>query len=526
MNLKKKLRIYSLGIISALCFIPIQEMQSATIDFLRISGEKVVDQQGRTIILNGLNHVNKNTKDKYLNADDEKLFKQFKSWGFNCIRYGIIWDGLEPQPGVINMEYLNEIDKRVKWAEDNGIYLILDMHQDLYGQQFSDGAPEWATIPNDAPHHTGDIWALSYFISPAVHNAFDNFWANTPASDGIGIQDHYINLWKVIAARYKDSPSVLGLDIMNEPFPGSQAEEVLGALLQSGSKLFTETVGIPMGEAEILGALASGEGRQQALELLSSRANYSKLLNGLGESVSKFEQETLSPFYQKVRDAVRSVDPNQILILEHSYFSNLGVPSQILLPVDESGKTDSQCLYAPHGYDLVTDTEFVSKPGTERVNVIFDAIFESGRKKNIPVVIGEWGAYYMGKNSYLGPAKQIIDHIERNLGGQTYWCYWDGIDSQDYFPVLSRIYPMCTEGVLLHYSNEFDRQLFHIRWDNTSVEDLQETILYIPDTSRFKKPEDNENLKFSILSKEGTAYGYLVIKSLKKGIHEISLSYN
>ncbi|MGL4805079.1 MAG: cellulase family glycosylhydrolase, partial [Bacteroidales bacterium] len=134
MNLKKKLRIYSLGIISALCFIPIQEMQSATIDFLRISGEKVVDQQGRTIILNGLNHVNKNTKDKYLNADDEKLFKQFKSWGFNCIRYGIIWDGLEPQPGVINMEYLNEIDKRVKWAEDNGIYLILVMHQDLYGQ--------------------------------------------------------------------------------------------------------------------------------------------------------------------------------------------------------------------------------------------------------------------------------------------------------------------------------------------------------------------------------------------------------
>lgn len=213
MNLKKKLRIYSLGILSALCLIPFQEIQSATTDFLRIAGEKVVDQQGRTVILNGLNHVNKNTKDKYLNPDDEKLFKQFKSWGFNCIRYGIIWDGLEPQPGVINMDYLNEIDKRVKWAEDNGIYLILDMHQDLYSQQFSDGAPEWATITDNAPHHTGDIWALSYFISPAVHNAFDNFWANTPAPDGVGIQDHYIRLWTVIAERYKNSPSVLGFDI-------------------------------------------------------------------------------------------------------------------------------------------------------------------------------------------------------------------------------------------------------------------------------------------------------------------------
>lgn len=526
MNLKKKLRIYSLGILSALCLIPFQEIQSATTDFLRIAGEKVVDQQGRTVILNGLNHVNKNTKDKYLNPDDEKLFKQFKSWGFNCIRYGIIWDGLEPQPGVINMDYLNEIDKRVKWAEDNGIYLILDMHQDLYSQQFSDGAPEWATITDNAPHHTGDIWALSYFISPAVHNAFDNFWANTPAPDGVGIQDHYIRLWTVIAERYKNSPSVLGFDIMNEPFPGSQAEEVLGALLVSGSNLFTETSGMPIGEAEILGALATGEGRQQALELLSTRENYTKLLIGLEESVAKFERETLSPFYQKVRDAIRSVDPNQILILEHSYFSNLGVPSQIQLPVNESGNTDTQCLYAPHGYDLVTDTEFVAKPGTERVNVIFDAIFESGRKKHIPVVIGEWGAYYMGKNSYLEPARQIIEHIEKNLSGQTYWCYWNGIESQDYFPVLSRIYPMRTAGELLSYGNRFENNEFHIKWDNTQCDSLYQTILYIPDISRLTLPVNTAELTFELVKSENQRQGYLIIKPLTQNVHELNLSYN
>ena len=88
----------------------------------------------------GSNHVTKSPEDRYVYPNDEQLFKEFRNWGINCIRYGINWDGLEPEPGQYNESYLQEIDRRVRWAEENGIYLILDMHQDLFGRKFGNGA--------------------------------------------------------------------------------------------------------------------------------------------------------------------------------------------------------------------------------------------------------------------------------------------------------------------------------------------------------------------------------------------------
>ena len=158
-------------------------------------------------------------------------FKKISDWGFNVIRLGIIWDGLEPEPGVYNDSMFQCLDERIGWAGENGLYVILDMHQDLYSVQFSDGAPDWATLTDDQPHYTGAVWSDAYLISPAVQTAFDNFWNNTPASDGVGIQDHYANLWKYIAERYADEPAVIGYDLMNEPFIGIEASNFFPAMV-------------------------------------------------------------------------------------------------------------------------------------------------------------------------------------------------------------------------------------------------------------------------------------------------------
>ncbi len=411
-----KKNFYRILVATCCCILPFTNTLSASTtnrtEYLTNSNGVLIDASGRVVILNGLNHVNKNKAENYLNVNDEELFRKFKSWGFNCIRYGIIWDGLEPEPGKINEAYLKEIDKRVKWAEENGIWLMLDMHQDLYGQAFSDGAPAWATLTNNAPHYQGNIWSEAYLISPAVQNAFDNFWKNTPASDGIGIQDHYINTWKAVAERYKDAPSVLGFDIMNEPFPGTQAQEVMGSLLTSAASMVYDLSGSMPSESEIMSTLSSPYGKAEALSYVSSRKNYQKVLDGMQESVATFEQGPLSDFYQKARDAIRSVNSTQMIILEHSYFCNLGLKSNVKTPVDAKGIPDTLCIFAPHGYDLVTDSELAASPASERVDVIFEALFESGKEKTLPTIIGEWGAFYMGNNKYINPAKQIISHIE------------------------------------------------------------------------------------------------------------------
>ncbi|MEW6354960.1 MAG: hypothetical protein AB1696_01425 [Planctomycetota bacterium] len=46
-------------------------------------------------------------------------------------------------------------------------------------------------------------WYLSY-SSPAVIKAFDNFWANRPGPDGVGIQDRFIAAWQYVARRFRD----------------------------------------------------------------------------------------------------------------------------------------------------------------------------------------------------------------------------------------------------------------------------------------------------------------------------------
>ena len=387
---------------------------------IQIKNQRFVDKEERTIIWNGLNLVEKDPSKGYIQAEDETNFKQFRLWGINCIRYGIHWDGLEPEPGQINETYLRELDKRVQWARENDLYLILDMHQDLYGRKFDNGAPIWATLDEGLPHLEGTVWSDAYLISPAVQKSFDNFWQNTAATDGMGVQDHYINVWKVLAKRYADSTSVVGFDIMNEPFMGSKAPLVLQRLLEGlGGYLAQVTQRAPT-EEELQSILLDEKKRTEALSLLDDSKVFKGILEHAQKEVNLFEENQLSEFYQKVRDAIRSTGSKQILFLEHNYFCNMGIESTFRFPLAENGEVDSLCAYAPHAYDLVVDTEGATNPGFKRLNTIFEQLQLSARRRNVPMVIGEWGAFYMGEK-YAEPAAYHIQWMEKLLTGQTYW---------------------------------------------------------------------------------------------------------
>ena len=135
---------------------------------ITIDGTSFVDGAGRQILLNGVNLVNKNPEEQYIGKEGPETFQNFKKWGFNVIRLGIIWDGLEPEPGIYNEAYLKKIDQQIEWAKAAGLYVFLDMHQDLFSVKYSDGAPQWATLDEGKPHVTGSVWSDAYLISPAV----------------------------------------------------------------------------------------------------------------------------------------------------------------------------------------------------------------------------------------------------------------------------------------------------------------------------------------------------------------------
>ena len=90
------------------------------------------DPAGREVILHGLNYVNKDPKSGYLHPGSGSAFADFRRWGFNCIRFGVIWDGLEPKPGRYNEAYLEAIfnlSRRNKSARSRDIAESLGVHK-------------------------------------------------------------------------------------------------------------------------------------------------------------------------------------------------------------------------------------------------------------------------------------------------------------------------------------------------------------------------------------------------------------
>jgi endoglycosylceramidase len=186
------------------------------------TGTWLTDAQGRAVVLHGLNEVFKVPPYEPSASgfsDDDAAFLQTN--GFNAMRVGVIWAAVEPQPGVFDDAYLADIRQTVQTLAAHGIVSLLDFHQDLFNEQFQgEGAPAWAVQTTSLPNPSlGFPW--NYFGNLAEDHAWDRFWLNAKAPDGIGLQDHYAHAWEHVAAALHSEPGVLGYELMNEPWPGT-----------------------------------------------------------------------------------------------------------------------------------------------------------------------------------------------------------------------------------------------------------------------------------------------------------------
>ncbi len=491
---------------------------------ITVAGQRFVDSYGRQVILSGINKVNKNPDDNYLDRDSVGSYRQLKEWGFNVIRLGVIWDGIEPEPGVYDEKYLDEIEKRVNWAAQNGIYVMLDMHQDLYGISMSekdpnsgDGAPEWATITDGLPHLKGEIWSDSYIISPAVQKAFDHFWANTPASDGIGLQDHYALMWKHIAARFAGNRAVIGYDIMNEPFNGSQGIPILPAILREFAGVYAEATGIVPDEEQVMEMWASEENRMKALSYIENAGVYARVIDAAAEINQQFERNELREFYQKVGSTIRQADTTHILFLEHGYFANTGMRSALEPVKRPDGTSDPLVAYAAHGYDLLTDTRNAGSQGADRVRFIFGRINETGKRMNSPVLVGEWGAFGGNAPELATVTRNILSLFGEFHFSNTFWTYFKNIQDCSFFTgALVRPCPQFISGTLSDYSFSHETGDFSMKWqEDPSVK--APTVIFVPSLDKLVKESvrvSPGNDRIIIETIKGTTNGYIVISPL------------
>lgn len=299
------------------------------------TGVWLTNSNGQVVLLHGFNEVYKlapyEPSASGFSEDDAAFLA---ANGFNVVRLGVIWAGVEPQPGVYDAAYVKSIQQTVQMLAAHGIYTIIDMHQDLYSASLGgEGAPEWATQTGGRPDQ-GFGFPGSYYLNPAETTAWDNFWNNSNAANGIGLQDNYAKAWETVAAAVAGNNSVIGYDIMNEPFPGTSW---LPTLL--GSPFYAD--------------------------------------------------QQLTPMYNQVAAAIRAVDPNTALFVEPANPAVSEIPAILGAPVQLGTINDAKVVLAFHDYCAGSATSSIcgwlanQQAGTANAY---------GKANNIPVFMDEFGA--------------------------------------------------------------------------------------------------------------------------------------
>ncbi|WP_196279642.1 cellulase family glycosylhydrolase [Catellatospora paridis] len=202
------------------------------------------DVTGRQVILRGVNVnqlIDYHLRDPAVPATEpltDADFAQIAAMGFNVVRLGMSWSRLEPRRGEFDQAYLQQISTAVASAKAHGVYVVLDMHQDAWGNALArpgeqcgggtspttgwDGAPAWATITDGTLH----CQFLARDLAPAVATAFGNFY-----TDRDGIQSELVRAWAFVARAFANEPAVAGYDLLNEPGIGANPPISSGLLL-------------------------------------------------------------------------------------------------------------------------------------------------------------------------------------------------------------------------------------------------------------------------------------------------------
>ncbi|WP_446786154.1 glycoside hydrolase family 5 protein [Macellibacteroides fermentans] len=339
----KKCVLFLFLLFAVLCTIQASSLKSKNNGkpFLKVKGQDIVTPNGESFLIQGINLGNwlnpegymflfkdvssyrlidqafremvgpdftdqfwKTFKDNYITREDIAYIKQT---GMNSIRlpfhYKLFTD--EDYMGLkSNQDGFARVDSVIKWCKAEGLYVILDMH-DAPGGQTGDNIDDSYGYP----------WLFESETSKQL----------------------FSEIWKKIADRYKNEPTVLGYDLLNEPI----------------ATYFTNK-----------------------------------------EEINKL----MVPVYKRGVEAIRSVDPNHIILLGGAQWnSNFSM-------FDEKA-IDSNMLYTCHRYWCDT------------LQSNLQDFIDFRNKVNLPLYMGETGE---NTDEWVGGFRRLM---ERNNMGWHFWPY-------------------------------------------------------------------------------------------------------
>jgi endoglycosylceramidase len=333
---------------------------------LHQQGRFLADAHGRVVMLHGVNAVWKRAP--YVPPPTAAGFTAkdadwIASRGFNVVRMGVIFAGVMPQRGVVDRRYLDRIVAEAKLLADRKIWVLLDFHQDLYSEKFSgEGFPAWAVEDDGLPTPVDAGFPGNYF-QPSTSRAFDNFYANTN-----GLADLYAKAWAAVAERFRSTSYVLGYDLMNEPWPGTQFATC------------AQPAGCPV-----------------------------------------FDQQVLQPVYAKALAAIRAVDTAHLVWIEPQVLFNDGSQTNLDLKGDRLGLSFHQyCTSA--GLTHSSGGKATPECGPQG-DLVFGHANTAATQNGWATLMTEFGA-----SDDLGDISRVTSSADKALTGWVYWHYKEWAD--------------------------------------------------------------------------------------------------
>jgi len=378
----------------------------------------------------------------------ERDIQQLHDWGFNSVRLGVMWPGVEPEQGQYNTTYIEVMQKIVNDLGKAGIYSIIDFHQDVISPFYcGEGVPDyiinmtskpfmpfpWPRLTKPLPvddkghplleeclKHNFFEYALTFAASNTFQNLYDNH---------NGIMDRFIAYWEVVTAAFKDSPYVIGYELINEPWPGN---------FFANPKLVVEV--------------------------------------GLADRIH------LAPMYEKLHNAIRAIDDQHVILFEQSvvdyYTSGFkqgpGGPSY-----------DDRQAYSYHVYCTALDKEGDPKLpfcNTE-VELLYDEKVADYNRMQLGGFLTEFGAGGNSTTSVTG-MNTLLGIADKHLQSWSYWQYKGYLDpttsnpddSQGFYfkngdlqankvRALSRTYARATAGTPKVMTFDATNSTFHFEYE-------------------------------------------------------------
>ena len=211
-----------------ICLAQIIALQVSGQEFLGTNGKVIVNESGDSILLRGMGlggwmlqegymmqtssfanaqYQLRGKIEELIGAADTDLFYEswranhvrkadidsLKTWGFNSVRlpmhYKLYTLPIEDEPIAGQHTWLDTgfdlTDSLIKWCKENDMYVILDLHAAPGGQGYEQSISDYDPT------------------KPSLWESKDN-------------RDKTVALWKKLAERYVDEPTVAGYDLINE----------------------------------------------------------------------------------------------------------------------------------------------------------------------------------------------------------------------------------------------------------------------------------------------------------------------